>query len=176
MAERWVLQTELAEISGFHVKSLQLMYRREPGVLVTRREGNKTEYKLPDCIVNLLKREREAGVRSVKAQKTKKGDDSLSKRKLEAETRMAELELEELEGDLIRLDVHEKRLDAICERISAVLEVIPSKFLSRIQVARDEIAAQEVGEAIRDDTKAALFGIADDLSDEPTEPEEPPAA
>lgn len=173
MPERWISQTELSDITGFHVKSLQMMYRREPGVLVTRPAekgtGTKLEYKLPDCVVNLLKREREAGSRN-KSRKVDTSSKKLSERKLEAETRMAELELAELEGDVIRLDLHEKRVDEICGRLSSALEVIPSKYLSRIQVARTELEAQEVGEKIRDDTKGALFAVADDLEeDKPTE-------
>jgi phage terminase Nu1 subunit (DNA packaging protein) len=169
MAERWINQVELADITGFHVKSLQMMYRREPGVLVTRPDGNKLEYKLPDCIINLLKREREAGIRKKSEKKISASKSDLFERKLEAETRMAEIELEETLGGLIRLDDHEKRLDTICERVAAALNVIPSKYLSRIQVARTELEAQEVGERIKEDTKAALFGIADDLENEPPE-------
>lgn len=149
-----------------------MIYKREPGVLVTRPAvtgtGNKLEYKLPDCIVNLLKREKAIGAR----QRIKVDDTSskkLSERKLEAETKMAELELYELEGSMIRLDVHEKRLDTICERLAAVLNVIPSKYLSRIQVARTELEAQQVGEKIREETKAALYELGDHISDDDPE-------
>lgn len=176
MAERWVSQVELADVTGFHVKSLQTMYRREPGVLVTRPDGNKLEYKLPDCVINLLKREREAGIRQKSAKKISDSKTGLIERKLEAETRMAEIELSELEGELIRLDEHEKRLDTICERIAATLNVIPSKYLSRIQVARTELEAQEVGEKIKEETKAALYGLADEVENEaPEPPSEPPS-
>lgn len=175
MAEKWISQVELADITGFHVKSIQMMYRREPGVLVTRTSekgtATKLEYKLPDCVVNLLKREFEAGSRKKSKKVDATGKSDLFNRKMEAETRMAEIELAEMEGDLIRLDDHEKRLDTICERIAASLNVIPSKYLSRIQVARTELEAQEVGERIKEEVKGALYGLADEVENTPSESE-----
>lgn len=103
----------------------------------------------------------------------------LRRRKFVAEVRMAEIGVEEADGRLIPLSLHETRIAAICDRLRAVLMTIPSKFLSRIQVARTDLEAQAVGEQIRDETLRAVQGTSEDVEDDvdgATVEEEPPGA
>lgn len=161
-AIRWVSLAQLHAETGFETRSLQYIRKREPGVLITRERKNKIEYKQPDCAIAL--RLREAKKLSPEDKNSK--IVNLKQRRSEAETRMAEIELAEAEGLLIPLTDYESRLAAICERIRAVLNVIPSKYLGKIQVARTQIEAQAVGEAIKTETLIALQGVAEDLDDE----------
>lgn len=140
------------------------MRKREPGVLITRQRKKQVEYKQPDCSVALRKREVEKATRPESEEGSK--ITSLKSRRIEAETRLAELELAEAEGRVIQLEDYESRLAAICERISSVLKVVPSKYLGRIQVARTQIEAQAAGEAIRDELLVALQSVGDDLDDD----------
>jgi phage terminase Nu1 subunit (DNA packaging protein) len=109
----------------------------------------------------------------LRAQERKKlpEDDlkELRRRKIEADTRLAEIELEKAEGSLIPFEMHETRVAAICDRLRAVLMTIPSKYLSRIQVTRTDLEAQAAGEQIRDETLRALQGVSDDLETEAEE-------
>lgn len=93
----------------------------------------------------------------------------LRKRKFVAEVRKAELEIEEAEGRVVRYEVVELRLGAICDRLRNLLMTVPSKFLSRIQVTRTDLEAQAVGEQIRDELLRALQGTAHDVDDEDPE-------
>lgn len=159
-APRWVSLSQLAAETGLETRTLQYMRKREPTVLTTRQRKKSIEYKQPDCAIALRIREgKKAGPEETK-------DAGLRTRRTEAETRLAELELATAEGQVIPLSDYESRLAAMCERIRAVLNVIPSKYLGRIQVARTQIEAQAVGESVRDETLLALQDVADDLDDE----------
>jgi phage terminase Nu1 subunit (DNA packaging protein) len=168
MKVRWVNLAELAAETGLAPRSLQYIRAREPGVLVTRQKGKVVEYKQPDCAVNLRNREAKAVTKESAAL------DDFKRRRLEADTRLAELELAKQEGQLIPLTDYETRLAAICDRIRAVLMTIPSKYLGRIQVTRTDVEAQSVGEQIRDELLTALQGTGDELDDDlmPAEPED----
>lgn len=86
-------------------------------------------------------------------------------RKETADAQLQELKLAEAEGRLIPLEVHEERFGAACDRLRAVLLVIPGKYLGRIQQARTDPEARVVGEAIRDETFRALMETAADDAD-----------
>lgn len=163
MKARWISQVKLADETGFTVKSLQQIRATEPSVLVTRAKGKATEYKQPDCAVNLRNRARIAG----KKEATPRigNFEEARTRKMEADARLAEIELAQAEGELIPLADYEKSVGEICDRIRGVLMTVPSKYLGRIQVARSDIEAQAVGELIRDQTLVALQGTADEGDD-----------
>lgn len=99
-------------------------------------------------------------------------------RKIKADAQIAEAELEEQQGRLIPLEDYEKSLGEFCDRLRAVLVVLPSKFLFRIQYAATQADAQAVGEEIRDATLRALRKTADDDFDieNPWPDDEPEAA
>lgn len=88
--------------------------------------------------------------------------DEARLRKETAEAQLKEIALAEAEGRLIPLEMHERRYGAACDRLRAVLMAIPSRYLGRIQQAREDADAHALGEAIRDETLRALLETADD--------------
>lgn len=169
-APRWVNLAQLAAETGLETRTLQYIRKREPGVLITRQRKKAIEYKQPDCAVSLRRREVLKESKPAGAQDSKVTD--LKSRRIEAETRLAELELAEAEGGVIPLEDYESRLAAICERVAAVLKVVPSKYLGRIQVARSQVEAQAVGESIRDELLLALQSVGDNVDDDLGQAEE----
>lgn len=167
---RWVNLNQLASETGYETRSLQYIRKDEPGVLVTRKRRKLIEYKQPDCSIALRKREADR-VRKEFAPEVSKVTD-LRNRRSEAETRLAELELAEAEGSVISLEDHETRLAAICDRIAAVLKVVPSKYLARIQTAKSQVEAQAVGESIRDELLVALQETGENIDSDLTDVEE----
>lgn len=166
MKVRWVNLAELAAETGFATRSLQYIRAQEPGVLVTRQRGTVTQYKQPDCAINLRNREAKA------VTKQPAELENFRRRRLEADTRMAELQLAEAEGRLIPLADYETRLAAMCDRIRGVLMTVPSKYLGRILTARSDMDAQGVGEQIRDELLAALQGTGDELDTDLASPDD----
>lgn len=83
-------------------------------------------------------------------------------RKMKAETLQAEAAWAEAEGQLIPLADYERTIDQMCKRIRAVLDVIPSKYLAKIQTARTPMEAHAVGETILAELLVALQGTAGD--------------
>lgn len=143
-------------ITGRHVRNLVLEGMPKDG------EGPTATHPWPECRIwydNYLR-----------AQERKKqpDDDSaeLRRRQLIAQVKRAELDLKEAEAEVIPHKTHEIRVGAICDRIRRVLMTVPSKYLSRIQVARTELEAQAVGEQIRDETLLALQGTAGEVEDD----------
>lgn len=154
-----VSQNELA--AALALSARQVRNLTDAGVFVRKHDGKALRYDLPACIQAYMAYKRE--------QERPKNEDQLKdlrERKLRAEVRAAEIGVEEAEGRLIPLDVHEQRIGAICDRLRALLMTIPSKYLSRIQVTRTELEAQAVGEQIRDETLRALQGTADDVDED----------
>ena len=165
-APRWVNLTQLAAETGLETRRLQYIRKREPGVLVTRqRKNHGREYKQPDCAIALRQREVTKAAKPESDEGSSKVAD-LKSRRIEAETRLAEIELAEAEGRVIPLEDYESRLAAFCERIAATLKVVPSKYLSRIQAAKTQVEASGVGEAIRDELLKELQAVGDDLDDD----------
>lgn len=157
-----ITQKELAErlgITGRHVRNLVFEGMPKDG------EGPKATHPWPES------RDWYNGYLRAQERKKEPEDDlkELRKRKFVAEVRKAELEIEEAEGRVVRYEIVELRIGQICDRLRNVLMTVPSKFLSRIQVARSELEAQAVGEQIRDESLRALQGTAQDVDDDDPE-------
>src|SRR5690606_23096838 len=92
--------------------------------------------------------------------------DTARARKMEAEARIAEIELARIEGELIPLDMHEQRLAMILDRLRAKMLNLPGRWAPELvgkRTIQDAIAVLEtaVAEAMR-----ALMETADELEDE----------
>jgi phage terminase Nu1 subunit (DNA packaging protein) len=87
-------------------------------------------------------------------------------RKMDLDARLAELELLKAEGQLIPIDMYEREMSAVLERVRGVINVIPSKYLSTIQITRTDLEAQAAGETIRDGLLEALQGAGDEPEEE----------
>ena len=98
MSDRWIGLNELADETGMSVRNLQYIRAQEPGVLVTRQRGSLTQYKQPDCAINLRKREAEKARREAAPLVTL---DEARTRKAVAEAELAELEIEKARGEVV---------------------------------------------------------------------------
>lgn len=153
-ASKLLAQTDLADRLGITTRQVRSLVTRG---LPKTGEGPSAKHPWPaarDWYNAYLERQAEAKYRPTDL-------DALRARKLEADARLAEIEVAKAEATLVPFDVHEQRVGALCDRLRGVLMTIPSKYLGRIQVARTDLEAQAVGEQIRDDTLRALQGTAD---------------
>lgn len=88
--------------------------------------------------------------------------DLARQRKTIAEARMAELELEQLEGNLIPLEMHEHRVEGIAGRLAAQCKGL-DRFIADVQRATTIVDAKEVVDKVSDALLASLRAVADDL-------------
>lgn len=154
-----VKQKELA--TALSLSSRQVRNLTDSGVFVRRHDGNALVYDLSECIQAYIAHKKESEKPEAEDQLK-----ALRERKLRAEVRAAEIEVDEAEGRLIPLETHEVRIGAICDRLRSLLMTVPSKYLARIQVAKTELEAQAVGEQIRDEALRALQGTSNDVDEE----------
>lgn len=166
---RGVNQRELA--AALSLSSRQVRNLTDSGVFVRKHDGNALVYDLSECVQAYMAHKKES--------EKPEAEDQLKvlrERKLRAEVRAAEIEVDEAEGRLIPLEAHEIRIGAICDRLRALLMTVPSKYLARIQTARTELEAQAVGEQIRDETLRALQGTSNDVDEEDAAADDPEGA
>jgi hypothetical protein len=84
------------------------------------------------------------------------------------EARLVELELEEAEGRLLPLDVHEQRVRALCEPLAARCRAL-SKYVGDVQLATTDAEAGAVLDRIGDELLASLMATEVSDGDEDTE-------
>lgn len=87
------------------------------------------------------------------------------------EARLVELQLEEAEGKVIPLDVHEQRVRALCEPLAARCKSL-TKYAGDVQLAGTDIEAAALLDRIGDELLRALMDtdvedLEDDGGDEP---------
>lgn len=148
--------TTIAQVLGITPTRVQQLVK-EDGMPQVRRG----HYNLVACVQWYIKYWRDRA----EAKGAPGDNDSMANAKLRqarADARLAEIELAQAEGELLPLAEYEKELGAICDRIRGVLSTVPSKYLGPIQLANSDLAAQAVGEQIRDETLAALQESRDD--------------
>jgi phage terminase Nu1 subunit (DNA packaging protein) len=122
---RWVSLNELADETGDSVRNLQYIRTQEPGVLITRQKGSKTEYEQPSCAINLRKRE----VEKVKRENAPTVSlDEARTRKALAEAELAEIEVAKARGDVVALSDYERALARVLDRLAARLRGLPVRF------------------------------------------------
>jgi hypothetical protein len=86
-------------------------------------------------------------------------------RQVIAESRMAELELAEREGQVIPAELYEQRVRAIVEPLAARCKSL-SKYMGDVQVATTDVDAAALLDRIGDDLLKSFLGVADEVSDE----------
>lgn len=126
MSGRWIALAALSDETGLSVRTLQFIRQQEPSVLVTRQRGSATQYKQPDCAINLRKREAD------KAKKEHAPTVSLDEartRKALAEAELAEIELAQARGEVVALADYEAALARILDRLAARLRALPVRLL-----------------------------------------------
>lgn len=125
MSDRWIGLNELADETGMSVRNLQYVRTQEPGVLVTRQRGSLTQYKQPDCAINLRKREAD------KARKDHAPTVSLDEartRKALVEAELAEMDLAKQRGELVTTADYETALARVLDRLTARLRAMPVRL------------------------------------------------
>ncbi len=150
MSERWIDLSDLAEETGMSVRNLQYVRAQEPGILITRQRGSKTQYKQPDCAINLRKREADKARRE--AAPLVSLDDARS-RKMLAEAELAELEVAKARGEFVAVADYESALARVCDRLAARLRALPVR-LSHLGA---EVEAAAEAEAERIVTELSAF-------------------
>lgn len=151
----WGNLNDLVLATGLARRTLQYMAKQEPGVLITRERGRKTEYDIGACNVNLRKRE----VAKIEAERKKEedGDESMAsaeKRKAIAEATIAELKLATAQRAVVPIEDHLREIDNTLLHLRAVLIAHP----------KTREIAHELLAAIRDEPPAALESADADAS------------
>lgn len=158
---RWVSLGQLSKETGFAVRTLQLIRDREPGVLVTRDVGAKTEYSQPASVANLFKREREIAKREASVMSARA---ELQRRRDEAETRLAEMDVAEREAQLVGIDQVDLVVAEVVERLRAGIINMPGNYGLRLEeLGIDAAKAEAVLVAIAEDLTRLLRAAADEL-------------
>lgn len=90
--------------------------------------------------------------------------DEAKRRKLTAEALLAEIDVQERQGQLLPVDIVETVLGETCDRLRAVAINVPSNYGVRLEhLGVSSKDAQEALEAIADDMIQALRSVGDDI-------------
>lgn len=130
--------------------------------------GAKRTFPWPECRnwrdALLRKQEREAAEKRLKPA----DDDEVKQagdRQAIAESRLIVLKVEELEGQLIPIDLHEKRVQLVCDTLAATIKGL-GRFAGDVQRAMTDVDAELVLEKISDDLLRACMATADEIDAE----------
>lgn len=127
-------------------------------------------YDLRLCVQWYITREREAA----RGGKGLSDLDLAKQRKELALAAKAEIEVEQLRGESIPLDVHERRVEALAGRLAGRLKGL-GRYLADVQRATTAVEASALLDRISDDLLRACSTAADDV-DPPDEDDRPRAA
>jgi phage terminase Nu1 subunit (DNA packaging protein) len=163
-AAKGVSKAEIARILDKDVRSIT-NYIQEGMPIV--RTGRSPTFDVVACVRWFVDREREAA----RSGKELNELDQMRARKAFADARKTELELAELEGALLPLDVHEARVRQLCERLAGRVKTL-NRYRGDVQRAVTAIEVDELLERIEDEMLAALMASADEIEDEPPTPDE----
>lgn len=148
---RWVSLNDLAAETGLAVRSLQYIRAQEPGVLPTRMKGKVMQYEQPACAVNLRKRDYEAGRKDEREKYAKKNGEEGSgdpmRRKLVADARKAEIEVELLERSVVRVDEAVEEVSRVFEDLRNGLIPFPRTAAPKAIAAKTIIEMEQILEA-----------------------------
>lgn len=153
MSRREVSQTELAEFLGLTTRQIRNL---DAEGLPHRAEGNRKFYPIPEAVEWYYQG---------KGQPT--AIEEAERRKAVADARMSELKVAQLEGKLVPVELHERRVVALLDRIRAPLLNIPGNHAPAVEAARTPAEAQSVLERIRDETMYSLVALAEEIEDDP---------
>ena len=129
---RWITIDQLVKESGLSKRTLYYIQRDEPGILVFRdARGGGTEYKQPDCMRALFRRERDKGKR---AEASVSVQDATA-RKILADARYSELKTARLEATLLPVEVIDEVLGRACAEMMAALMNAPSNYAIQLENA-----------------------------------------
>jgi phage terminase Nu1 subunit (DNA packaging protein) len=132
--------------------------------------GAKRTFPWPECRTwldaHIRRQEEEAAEKRFKP--AEDGELELAeKRQRIAESRMMVLKVEQLEGTLIPLDLHEQRVQLVCETLAATIKGL-GRYAGEVQRAMTDVDAELLLEKIADELLRACTAKADEVDeDEP---------
>lgn len=131
-------------------------------------EGHKRRFHWPACQKwrddRTRRLAREAAQREREQQKPKNLDDARSRKEV-ALANKAELEVEQMRGELIPRAVHEQRVEMVCKTLAAKVKGL-GRYIPDVQRATSDVDAQLVLEKIENDLLHSLHSGADDIEAE----------
>lgn len=128
----WVTLKSLHEQTGLATRSLQYIAAQEPGVLVTRVKGSKTEYKQPDCAINLRKREAAMAVAKVMSEKQATPSELAAARRATADAEIAEAKVAQLRREWLPRDDVRLELRTFAHELRSAIDAFPGKHAHRV--------------------------------------------
>jgi phage terminase Nu1 subunit (DNA packaging protein) len=156
MNEKLVTQKECAELFG--LTSRQIHNLVEQGMPRRARAG-KAMYPWPSSLRWYLQhKDQQAAAKTGK----EAPNADVFRRKLEAETRLQEIELEKEEGQLVALDYMERQLTGVLSRVRAQLLNMPGKYAPTMVGVRTIAEAQTRIESMVAEAMAAMMEIGED--------------
>ena len=135
-ATRWGSFDDLVNTTGLAQRTLVYIREREPGVLVFRVVGKRTEYDIGSCNANLRKRERD----KAEADAQRGGLDEAQTRKTTADAQLAELKVALANRTVIPIDEAAAILDSALAQLRSQLVTLPQRWAPML-VGQPTIAA-----------------------------------
>lgn len=118
-------------------------------------------YDLRDCVQWYLTREREAA----RGGKGLSDLDLAKQRKELAMAAKAEIEVEQLRGEILPLDVHESRVEVIAARLATRIKGL-GRYIADVQRATTAVEASALLDRISDDLLVHCSSVADDITED----------
>lgn len=178
-ADSYVTRAELADLLGVEVRTvtnwLKLPADPAPGPVPSRVAGRERTFPVKRCIAWHVEYRAAEALRRAKGPAVGVDLDAERARLTKAQADKAEMERDALRGSLIPIGVHESRVAAICDRLAAALNQMPTKFAGAVVGAKDEPSARAVLESARDFAFRATQAVADEIEDEPFTDDDHPA-
>lgn len=157
-----ISQKELAE--RLSLSTRQVRNLEDKRVLEPISEDGKKRYPWPESSRAYVDFKIHEGLR--RAETT--AADEWERRHEAADARLAEIKVEKEEGRLIPLETHTDVVGETADRLTAVIQNIPSNFTLYLERAGLSPAdSQSVLEQLAQELMRALRGVADDLADVP---------
>lgn len=166
MSQKRVTKAQLVDLFGESAKQIE-RYVAE-GMPCT---GTGRARKFPWPEVRNWRDERVRRLEREKVDRTKPASlDDARARKEAALAEKAEIEVAQLRGDVIPLELHEQRVEALCVRLAGPVKGL-SRFVADVQRATTAVEAAAVLDRISDRLLRALQGEADAIDAEAVDDE-----
>jgi 5-methylcytosine-specific restriction endonuclease McrA len=162
---RSLLKAALAERLGRSTKQIE---RYVAEGMPHEGAGAKRTFPWPECRTwldaHIRKQEEEAAEKRFKP-----ADDSelelAEKRQRIAESRLMVLKVEQMEGSLIPLDLHEQRVQLVCETLAATIKGL-GRYAGEVQRAMTDVDAELLLEKVADELLRACTAKADEVDED----------
>jgi len=136
--------------------------------------GAKRTFPWPECRTwldaHVRKQEEEAAQKRFKPPEDGELAQAAARQAI-AESRLMVLKVEQLEGTLIPLELHEQRVQLVCETLAATIKGL-GRYAGDVQRAATEVDAELVLDTISDELLRACMAKAGEIDESEREPEQ----